>query len=529
MQERSESLNLDYYIKLALKRRWLIIIPLILSMIVGICLAIALPKIYRAYALVLVRPQRVQERYVRSTIDTEIESTVQTIKQEILSRSNLEKIINRFNPFSSVEQTDMLIEDKVAYLRQQIKIQFREPSKNWQNPNSFFISFEWEDPEIAMRVTNALADSFINENLKVRESQAVEATDFFDDQLRTMRERLKELDEQIRGFREKYMGELPEQLNTNLRMLDNLQSQLDQKERSLRDAKNRLLFIQNEIKAKKELFAAGQTDDLLTLPQLVTQLANLQTKYSDQHPDVIRLKAQIKDLEAKYESGGLELTETLEALSSKTADQVLAQLLSKEIQQQTATEIEINDIKMDIAKLNHEIDVYQQRIERTPTREEHLQALKRDYENLQHSYQSLLGRKLNAEIAVNMEKKQISEQFTVLNYAYIPEKPVSPNLKILFILAIFAGLNIGGGLIFLLEYFDTSLKNPEQFEVDLGVPVLAAIPQLIRTKDKIKRTMNLVFTVFFSIIAILLFTAFGLLAIVGVEPAMEFVQEYLKI
>jgi len=532
MQEKAETIKPDHYINLIFKHRWLIIIPLCLSMIVGIYLAIALPRVYQAVSLILIKPQQVPTDYVQSaSVAANIESRIRSISQKILSHANLQKIINQFNLFSSPEQQNMFIEDKIEDLRWRIAIELQETTK-YQEAEAFYISFQWPNPQQTALVANSLATLFINEDLKDRETEAVDTTQFLDDQLRTMRERLKEFEARLGDYRKRYMGELPEQLESNLRILDTLQKQLSQREERLRDEKNRLSMLEIEIKAEKESLESfagsaivSEKGEELTLPQLKNQLYTLKASYTDQHPDVIRLKAMIADMEAKLKSGELKSPEESNTSAAFKQEQFLtSNILSEQIRRQSEIKTEINNLGEDIRKLKNEIRLYQQRIERTPKREEELMTLNRDYQNIQGSYSSLLNRKLEAEIAVNMEKKQKGEQFSILESAQVPLSPVSPNIKILFMLAVMGALSIGSGLIFLLDYFDTSLKDPGKFESDLGVAVLATVPKIYTKKDLRLKRLNKVLTGLSVLVAVCLFAGFALLAIKGVEPTMEIIQ-----
>jgi hypothetical protein len=155
-------------------------------------------------------------------------------------------------------------------------------------------------------------------------------------------------------------------------------------------------------------------------------------------------------------------------------------------------------------------------------------ALKRDYENIQNSYNSLLNRKLEAEIAVNMEKKQKGEQFRIIDQARLPQKPVSPDLMKLFILSVAAGLGLGAGLIFLLDFLDTSFRTPEDLESDFGIPVLAAIPTVHHQRGKLVKKLNFLFILVSVTVATGLFIVFAFLVFNGTEPIVEFVQDHIK-
>ena len=529
MTEKTEKIKFDYYINLVIKKRWLIIIPFCLSMIVGIYLAITLPKMYKASALVLVSPQRVPDEYVRPLVEADISTRINTISNEIMSRTNLEKIIEKFDLFSDPNHRQLFLEDKIELMRDRIKVEMSRSGREFLN--AFTISFHGPDPQTVMKVTNALANNFIVENIREREAHAVGTSDFLDDQLSTMKEKLEKVESQLRDYRKSHMGELPEQLESNLRILDTLQKQLSESEARLRDEKDRLILVENEIKSRKESIAAGtpgesEDSEAVSLLQLKNQLANLQASYTEQHPDVIRLKAKIADLEAKLQKGAIN--EGADSNSSPISDQVLtSQALSNQIRVQTALKMEIQNIQDDIYRYKNQINIYKQRIEDTPKREEELLSLNRDYQNIKETYNSLLNRKLEADIAVNMEKKQKGEKFRIIDAAVLPHKPEFPDMKKLFMITIAAGLGIGCGLVYFLDSLDTSLKQPERFESDLGIPVFATVPKIYYAKDIFWKKFNHVLTIFSILTSACLLAGFTVLVFNGVEQTMAAVRPYV--
>ena len=540
MQERAESFNLDYYINLILKRRWLIIIPFCISMLAGIYLAITLPESYEASTVIFVEPQSVPSNYVKAIVSKDIGSRITTIAQQILSRTNLEKAIDKFNLFSAPEQEKLFMEDKIASLRRRTQIEVTRT----RGADTFSIIFNGTNPELVMRVANWLAISFINENLKIRESLVSGTSDFLSGELQTMRKRLQEVEASLGRYRKQYMGELPEQLETNLRILDGLQRQLNERQISLRDAKNRHVTFENRIEARRKLQALqmeanknlrvssgtkpSQPEKLLTLRELKEQLTSLRASYTDQHPDVIRLKSKIEKLERNAGKLGYGSITELEQNKSENKGQLVADnILADQIQQRSEIKVEIQNLESDIAKIQFQIKDYQKRVEVTPKREEELLSLKRDYQNIQGSYKTLLSRKLEAEIAANMEKKQKGERFRIIDPARLPKKPISPDLRKLFMMAVAAGLGIGAGLIFLMDFLDSSLKDPEKFEDDLGVPVLATIPKVYHQKDTALKRLNQVLTACSLVVMACLIAGFAVLVSHGVEPIMEIVRPYI--
>jgi len=528
MEEKSGTFQIDHYVELALKHRWLLIVPLCLALAIGIVLAFVLPKIYEASTLIFVRPQKVSSSYVQSIVETDIEARINTISQQILSRTNLEKIINQFNMFMAPGQEDMFMEDKVTDLRERISIDLQKRRRRGET-DAFSISFSGQDPELIPRIVNGLSALFIDENLRVREAQAAGTSEFLEQQLETMRKRLVTVEQNLRGYRKVHMGELPEQLESNLRALDRLQMQLNERQESLRSAKDRLVILNNQIKAGNDMMRQGETitvteesGEALTLAQMKQQLMNLQASYTDRHPDVIRLKSRIAEMEAKINSGEIAGTQStsVQPPGSRNNNYTANMMRSR-----TEITLEMRNLNGNIAKISREIKEYQNRVENTPKREEELLSLQRDYNNIQESYNSLLNRLLEAQIAVNMEKKQKGEQFQIVDRARVPQNPVSPDMKRLFLITIALGLGLGGGLIFLIDFFDSSFKRSEDIEKNLGITVLATIPKIYQTRDIRRKKMRKVMTAFSLFVTACLLGSFAALVVLGPEQALEMVRE----
>ena len=535
MEEKSGTYQIDHYVELALKHRWFLIIPFCLALAGGIAAAFMLPKIYEASTLIFVRPQKVPTSYVQSLVTEDLSTRINTISQQILSRTNLEKIINQFNLFMAPGQEDMFMEDKVASLRSRIAINLQARGRR-KEADAFSISFSGSNPELITRVVNGLAALFINENLKVREARATGTSDFLEEQLDTMRIRLIAVEEKLRNYRKENRGELPEQLESNLRALDRLQMQLNEKQKSLRSAKDRMIIVKNQIKATKEMMrpvetvpATEESGEALTLAQMKQQLVQLQTTYTDRHPDVIRLKGRIAEMEAKINSGEIPATQSTDLQpAGGGANNYAVSQYNNQVQQLAELRLEIKNLEMDIDKIHQEIRVYQQRVENTPRREEELLSFQRDYKNIQESYNSLLNRQLEAQIAVNMEKKQKGEQFQIIDRAQIPRNPVSPDMKKLFLITVALGLGLGGGLIFLVDYFDTSVQRSEEVEKKLGISVLATIPKIYQTGDFRRRKMRKMMTVCSLFVTVCLLGSLAAITFLGPEATLEMIKEVIS-
>jgi polysaccharide chain length determinant protein (PEP-CTERM system associated) len=536
---QTEGLNIGYYLTLVSRRRWFIIVPFCLAVIVGMALVFKLPKIYEASTMILVQPQRVPEKMVASVVDSDIENRISTLSQQIMSRSNLERVIDQFKLFSDPKAANMLMEDKLESLRKRIQVEVGRAARGRGGADSFSVIYRDTDPQTTMRVANGLATFFIDENLKSREGMAVGTSDFLESELESMRKRLEEQEQLLKKFREKNMGELPEQLDSNLRILDSLKTQLAQKEDSLRSARVSLAALESEMSIRQGAIAAmrpppgpaatgRENEDQMSLDQLKDKLAGLRASYTDQHPDVVRLKTRIDKLE-KQQASAPPAPDKEGEDGGTTGRFASAQLNAETTRQKAVILGSIRALEAEIARGNQEIRDHQRRIEATPRREQELLTIKRDYENIKASYSSLLNRKLEADIGVNMEKKQKGEQFQVIDVARLPQKPVSPDLPKLFMITIVAGLGLGAGFIFLLETMDSSVRRLDKLEEEIGLPVLAMVPRIFTSGDRKRHRMVVAATTASIVVALALTAAFAVLVFQGVEPTLDLVRHAARV
>lgn len=515
MEDTKIKITPEYVIDLIIRRRWLIMIPLCVALIAGIGLSIFLPKIYEAKTLILVEGQRVPQNYVQSIVTEDTAQRINTMSQQILSRTNLEKIIEDFNLFNDPDSKKMYIEDKVSELRKQISIDVITDRR--RETEAFTISYKGKSPEKVMRVANGLASYFIDENLRVRELQALGTSSFLESELGTMRAKLEQLEESIKNYRKENMGELPEQLETNLRILERLQENLTERQQSLRDARSRLAELNRQASSREPSVvvigggAQAQDNGTASIDELRSQLESLQSRYTEKHPDIQRLKRQIADIESKSD-------ESSETQGSSN----LSRHIPLELRHQMAEvnrEIQLTEEEID--SMRAQIIGYQNRIENIPKREQELLGLRRDYENIQSTYESLLARKLEADIAVNMERKQKGEQFRIIDPARIPQRPVEPDLKKLFAIIVFLGFGMGGGLSVLLEFVYPSYRRPDEIEEQFDTPVLVMIPQLLQPKQLVLKKINIATSMVFSIFLVGLLGFFGVISILGPDVALK--------
>ncbi|MEW5733615.1 MAG: XrtA system polysaccharide chain length determinant [Thermodesulfobacteriota bacterium] len=515
-----ESLDIRKLLSILFRRRWWAVVPFMATTILGFAYILTAPKVYEATTLILVQPQEVPEEYVRAIVSTGIEERLKTITEQVTSRSNLEKIIVDQDLFTSTPNAPSSMDERVAALRSRIEIDVsRSGSGRRAETNSFSITYRGKDPERVARITNALAENFISQNIQSREAQVSGTSDFLADKLENMKQRLLEKEAELKGYREKYMGGLPEQLEANLKTIERLQTQLNQVSAGLGEIRARKAVLEQEVArlmepAPGDAGSNQKSTEETRLAQLQSDLAGLLSRYTESHPDVIRTRKEIAVL-----SKGVSDQRSREPLRS--AEQIAA--IKKARENLRGAEVEIASANAEVNRLESQIRDYQIKVEETPKREQELLALKRDYDNLHTLYSSLLSRKLESEISVSLEKRQQGEQLKVLDRAKVPSRPVKPNVTRLLLLTLGMGVALSLGFVYLAESTDNTLRSAGECHRSLGLPVLTTLSMQRTERERRKMVVRNIggliaaCAVYLVILAILFFALKGQGSLAGMH------------
>jgi len=488
------------------RRRALAVVPFVFVLTAATALAFFLPSLWTARALILVNRQQIPETFVRPTVTTDLEARLLTLSHEILSRPRLQKIIQdyRLYPHLRSSHTPDQIVDR---MRKDIRLELRSEDERIRRDTrsiAFAVAYTATDPRIAAMVTNTLASLYSQENMKLRERQAVGATEFFEAQLRDVRQRLVEQERKVAEYKERHLGELPEQRDTNLRTLERLQQQLQLAHENNRRANERRQFITQslaEIDQTSGLANAGGSGPNVTpadtaaarLTLLRQELAEMRTKYNDRYPDVIALREQVRVLEAKVGAeGAAALPRQAKAAPAARKDgkelrvapqNPYVQSLMQQLDQAT---VDAKTTAAEIAAFNQEIKTYQRRIENTPKREQELALISRDYETTREQFRSLLAKRGEADMAADLEQRQKGEQFRIIEPAMLPERPAGPNRLRLLLVGLALALGASGLAVVLAEQVDTSFRRVDDVRTALPLPVLSAIPRITTERDRLR-------------------------------------------
>ena len=486
-----KKITLDEYLEILRRRMWHIIIPFVIVMAGASIYAIIAPREYKASTLVLVTPQSVPENLVQATVTSKVAERLQSIEQEVTSRTRLETIITEFRLYEK-KYKNLSKEEMVELMRKNIKVEL--PTKKDEKGGFFSISFINDNPNIAAAVTNRLSSLFIEENLKIREQQASGTTEFLTNELAAAKAKLDQMETSVTNYKRRFMGGLPEQRDTNLKILEQMQMQNQRISESLRAAQDRKLFIQKQLSdmempaslpaaagsgkdspysnksyltqkdASSVLAAdAGGTYDTKK-DKLTRELEDLRIKYTDNHPDVIAVKKKLDKLEKNKDTYDNDIK------SDPRYKELKNQLMT--------TSLEIKRLQNENASISAQVNKYLGRIEQTPAREQDMAALLREYDSTKAEYETLLKKSQGAQQAENLEKRQKGEQFKVIDPAKIPEKPFTPDVPKILLIGLFAGLAGGFAMAFIREQLDRSFHDAADVELSLGIKVLATIPKI---------------------------------------------------
>lgn len=477
------------------RRRWWL--PVITA---GVCLAAGLgvlrvmPDRYQADTLILVVPQRVPDSYVRSTVTTRIEDRLNSISQQILSRTRLEAIIAELNLYGDLRASRPM-EDVVDRMRKDIKV-------DTVRGDAFRVSYTAAEASVVQKVTERLAGLFIEENLRDREVLAEATNQFLESQLEEARQRLVEHEKRLEAYRLEHDGELPSQSASTIQAMQSTQSRVQALVDTIASDRDRRLILERSVVDLERNAAAAdaapvppagasELDEAAAGGSVTQQLAAarqalqaLETRLLPEHPDVVRTRRVIAELEARVASehvaqGGDAVRPVPLTPARQRLNELRAELQA--VDRATATrEAEVSRLQARMAQL-------QERLDAMPTRESEMTELTRDYETLRSVYTDLLAKREDSKVAANLERRQIGEQFRILDPARRPQRPVSPNRPLVAGGALALGLLIGVACLVLLEVRDRSFHSEADVRQVTGLVVLASIPQVLSAREAARR------------------------------------------
>lgn len=488
--------SLEEYWNVAVRRRWWILAPLFGCWAIVWTASWLLPARYDSQALILVEQQKVPEQYVVPNVTISLQDRLQSITQQILSRTRLQATIDRFHLYASHRGLTGLLQadDPVEQMRKDTKIDLVQSPDRPTELTAFKIQFSASSPELAQQVNTELTSLFINEDLKSQQQLSESTTAFLNNELDDARVKLEAQEAKVRAFKTNHFGNLPGQLQSNVSILSGLQGQLQNTERALDGAKQQKLYLESLIEEYKS--AQGSSDGAdATSPQaldrellaLRAQLAAERSKYTEDYPDVVSLKDRIakteklkKQIEGEIASNEKTADSTKGAAPAEVAglDPGAPNAIIQTESQLKANDLEIQNYQKREKELESQIASYEGRLNQTPETEQQLADISRGYDESKANYDSLLQKQNQSQLATSLEQRQQGEQFQLLDPPSLPDKPSAPNHLLISIAGLVMGVAVGCGLAAFFEFTNVRIRKEKDLKDAVPARILVAIPHL---------------------------------------------------
>jgi uncharacterized protein involved in exopolysaccharide biosynthesis len=532
------------FIKLFIKRRKRgFIIAFLISFMLGVSIALALPPIYTSTATIRIEDQEIPDRFVQPTNTDYVEERIEKIRQQILTREKILEIIEDFNLYPDIREKESPSE-LVKKMRKDIKL--KNIAARWKLHGqtaavtvAFTLSFDAKDPVNAQKVADRLSRLFLEEDIKTRAKRVGGTADFLKNEQRLLEIEIREQEQKISDFKRDHLRELPGDRVYNLQTIARLERDLDkadtrlqllQERRSLLEAKLLLVEPLTPIVVDGQDLAINPAE---RLKRLRLQLASLQSIYSEKHPDIKKKKREIakleqevnqsedavdkikklKQLEIKFATAkaihgskhpDVKAIKREIAIIQKQVDNLVTENVKKTISEEKpdnpfyinlktqieTLEMEKKALEEDKLTLISNIEEIQIRIENMPIIEKEFNTLKRDYDNLKQEHAGISKKLMNAELAQQMEGEEKGKRFSITSFAYLPEEPSKPNRLMFIVLSFFLAIGISSGFALFRENFDDSIRTSNQLKQLTNVPVLSAISYIETSEEQRQRRVK---------------------------------------
>ena len=480
--EPASALAPDVVLDVWRRRKWIGIGVFVIVLAGAISAVVSLPNLYRASATVLVERPQVSEAFVRQSVTAELETRIQTIHRQVMSRARLTDVINRLGLYPNlrgVVPIDAVVER--LRLEAQLRMQGVEQSTGRTETIAFTLSYIGRDPQLVAQVANTLASYYVEGNTQSRERQATETAEFLKARLAEVKHELDLEERRANDSKQRRTAEL-QQVEASLTALERLNTQLRlNNESQIRALERRQRLEQQLADAESAPPVALPPDsDAAQLVKLKDELAEARRQYSEQYPEVIRLKSAIAALERESAPKGMNGTSG----RTDTAPGTAASRFAK--QSLTSVESELKGLKEEESSLRGLIAGHEARVDGAANPRDESSQPSLAYDSVNERYQNLLKRSEEAQLAENLERGQNTEQFRILDPAIPPNNPAAPNRPWLLLMGVVAAAALGCAAIVAVEKFDTSFHTIDELQAFTTLPTLARI-RLIPSATRARR------------------------------------------
>lgn len=471
------------------KRRWLqMLVTFMVILLVAVATAIFLPPSYQSTGTILIESQQIPDDVVKATVTSYADERIEVIKQRVMTRDNLYRIIQKYNLYPKKidsETTSTLIDD----MRKSISVILLnadvERSGGGKATIAFKVGFEYERPEVAHKVANEIVTLFLDENVKARTERATETTEFLTQEVENLKKELESVENKVAAFKQEHSNSLPEHMQMHMTLLQRSESDIKEVDRDYKSTQEELRYLDVELASAKANVKTNASGEVIsTTSELEKTKAELERSlilYKETHPTIRALRRKIETL---------ELSPGTETASKAPRGDIATELVIAKVQAQIeAAKVRLNSLAQQRKSLESRVDQLQAQVTQSPQVERGLFTLMRDYENAKSKYEEVKSKQINAKIAENLEQENKAERFSMLEPPFFPDKPMKPNRKKIIALGLFAGLAGALALAALFETLDRRVRGVESLTSLINMRPLVIIPY-ISTKAELKRRKN---------------------------------------
>jgi polysaccharide chain length determinant protein (PEP-CTERM system associated) len=500
-EEKSEettvpAVRLQEYWRVVVARRWWVLGPMFFCWFIVWSISWIIPASYRSESLILVEQRKIPEQYVVPNVVMDLQTRLQSMTQQILSRTRLQTISEEFNLYPK-EQKEQDSESLVEHMREDIQIELVE-SPDKRELNAFRVSYRAPSPQLAHDVANELTSLFISENLRAQQQESEMTTQFLAKQVEDAKRSLAEQEVKMKDFKTHYLGELPSEVQTNVQVLVGLQNRQQLLGEALGRAEQEKLYIESllnqyrleQVSSNRSGGMESPSEIRQEIVHLEQQLMNAEARYTSENPDVVALRAKLaKELKLKdevdREYAAAQKAEANNPDENTAGSTVQATSPIMQLQSQLkSNNLQLQHLRQELQDVQKQIGNYENRLRSAPVLEQQLAGITRNYEQSQGNHDVLLKKQLESQLATNLERAEQGQRFRVIDPPSMPKKAYLPNRQRLSFIGLGAGLVLGLLTVVGMEIADARIRSEHELKNLCKLPVLADIPRLTLSSEE---------------------------------------------
>lgn len=487
-------LTLSDYLAILKRRKFHIAGVFSFVLVIAVAVALLIPPVYQSVGIILVESQQIPTEMVKSSETTFADERIEVIKQRVMTRANLLRIIDKYDLYQEAKaklQPSQIVQE----MRKDIGVILLSTDKGSSRGKTtiaFQVSFDYRYPDVANKVANEIVTLFLDENAKSRTERAAETNEFLMQEADRLKKELEEVENKVATYKQQYANALPEHLELHMGMIQRTESELKDVEREYKSTQEELRYQEIELEAAKagvggKIFSQQNVSPETELDKLKNELVKASAAYKENHPVVKSLKRKIELLEKNIAARSTEANTAAANPLSGASDPEAALRVEKVKAQIESSRARLQSLAQQQAGLRAKIGGLEGRVTLSPQIERGLLTLERDYENAKAKYDEIRSKQNNAKIAENLEQENKAERFSLLEAPLMPDKPIRPDRKKMIVMGFFLAIAAAFGLVMLMETMDKRVRGVEFLTSVVGMRPIGIVPYI---KTQAELTQN---------------------------------------